>query len=94
MVKARDFDSRIRWFKSINGSQKNKEEKNVKAKYEPMFNLKFRRIEKGMTQEELAKKIDISPNLISMYELGKIYPRKPTLDAMAKALDCEVKDIV
>ena len=66
----------------------------MKAKYEPMLNLKFRRIEKGMTQEDLAKKIDISPNLISMYELGKIYPRKPTLDAMAKALECEIKDIV
>lgn len=94
VVKARDFDSRIRWFKSINGSQKNKEEKNVKAKYEPMVNLKIMRIKNGMTQEELARKANISAVLVSLYERGQNFPRKGTLDALAKALNCDVRDII
>lgn len=66
----------------------------MQGKYEPMLNLKFRRIEKGLTQEELARQCGISGVLISLYERGVTYPRKPTLDKLAKVLGCEIKDIV
>ena len=66
----------------------------VKHKYEPMLNLKMRRISKDLTQEELAVRCKISVNLISQYEVGRLFPRKKTLEALAEALECDVKDII
>ena len=63
-------------------------------KYEPMVNLKIMRIKNGMTQEELARKANISSVLVSLYECGRNFPRKATLDALAKALNCDVRDII
>ena len=63
-------------------------------KYEPMVNLKIMRIKNGMTQEELARKANISAVLVSLYERGQHFPRKGTLDALAKALNCDVRDII
>ena len=48
----------------------------------------------GMTQEELARKANISAVLVSLYERGQHFPRKGTLDALAKALNCDVRDII
>ena len=62
--------------------------------YEPMLRLKIKRIEKGMTQQELADLVGIRQNLLSYYETGANFPRKKILDKLAAALDCEVKDIV
>lgn len=63
-------------------------------KYKPMINLKIMRIRKGMTQIELAKKIGKSSNTVYFYESGFSAPRTETLEKLANALDCEVKDIV
>lgn len=63
-------------------------------KYKPMLNLKIMRIRKGMTQIELAHKIGKSSNTIYFYESGWSAPRTETLEKIADALECEVKDIV
>lgn len=63
-------------------------------KYEPMQKLKLKRIEKGFTQAALAKEIGVSQNAISMCELGITFPKKKTLDNLAKALDCNIADLI
>lgn len=63
-------------------------------RYEPMMRLKLRRISKGYSQQSLAKMVGISQNMLSCYETGTCSPRRNTLNALAKALECEVKDII
>lgn len=45
----------------------------------PMMKLRLKRIEKGLTQGELAKAIGVSQNALSMCELGIHFPKKKTL---------------
>jgi transcriptional regulator with XRE-family HTH domain len=59
-----------------------------------MKRLKIRRIEVGLTQAELAGKVGVKPNAISCYEMGVRFPRKYTLERLAEALDCDVKEII
>lgn len=66
----------------------------MERKYEPMLKLKLKRIEKGLTQGELAKKIGISQNALSMCELGIHFPKKKTLDKLAEVLDCKIADLI
>ncbi len=63
-------------------------------KYKPMFALKMKRIKKGLTQGELGKLIGVSQNAISAYEVGAKFPRRNTLDKLAKALGCSASDLV
>lgn len=65
-----------------------------KPKYKPMLNLKLRRIACGYTQTALAEKIGVNKQQVSQYEGGWRFPRPHTLERLADALDCEVKDIV
>ena len=51
--------------------------------------IKELRIKKGMTQEELADKTDISARTIQRIENGEVDPRAYTLHAIAAALDIE-----
>jgi len=51
--------------------------------------IKELRIKKGMTQEELAAKTDISVRTIQRIENGEVDPRAFTLQAIAAALDIE-----
>ena len=52
--------------------------------------LKELRIEKGLTQEELAKKSGISLKTISRYELGETLPRSQKYyEKLAEALDVD-----
>ena len=66
----------------------------MEHKYEPMFRLRLKRIEKFMSQEKLAELVGVSQGDISNYELGKSFPRKKTLDKIAKVLECAIRDIV
>ena len=59
----------------------------------PMLRLKMKRIEKGLTQEELAKKVGVMRLSISNYETGTRFPRKPILDKLAEALECNIADL-
>lgn len=52
------------------------------------------RIRKGMTQEELAGKTDISIRTIQRIENGEVDPRSYTLLSIAKVLDIDYEDLV
>ena len=66
----------------------------MKKKYEPMTNLRIMRIKKGLTQIQLSRMINVSDPLVFLYEGGYSFPRRDILDRLAKALDCEIKDII
>ncbi|MDE6504837.1 MAG: helix-turn-helix domain-containing protein [Clostridia bacterium] len=63
-------------------------------KKSPMLHLKMKRIEKGLTQEELAKKVGVIKLTISNYETGTRFPRKPILDKLAAVLECQIADLI
>jgi len=52
-------------------------------------NLKEYRRKKGMTQEELAEKADVSTHYIAMIETCKKYPKPEMLEHIAKTLEIE-----
>lgn len=64
------------------------------GKREGMMNLKLMRTKRRMTQQELGIIIGVNGKAISCYETGLRYPRRKTLEKIAEALECEVKDIV
>ncbi|WP_297100972.1 helix-turn-helix transcriptional regulator [uncultured Draconibacterium sp.] len=51
--------------------------------------IKELRIKKGMTQEELAEKTEVSPRTIQRIENGQVDPRAYTLQMIAKALEVD-----
>ena len=65
-----------------------------KKQSKPMLELKILRVRKGMTQADLAEKVGVSQNTISLYEAGNRFPRNSVLEKLAAALECEVKDII
>ena len=58
------------------------------------MNLKEIRTEKGLTQEELAARADVSRPFISQMESGNYSPSLKTAQALAKALGCTVDDLI
>lgn len=48
------------------------------------------RIEKGMTQEDVAKKLFVSPVTVHQWESGKCFPRLTKLPKIALALGISV----
>ena len=57
-------------------------------------NIRILRNEKGFTQLELAKRVDVSESMISQYETGKKMPSYETLLKLGEALECSVSDIL
>jgi len=55
--------------------------------------LKALRVERELTQEDLAKMTDLSTSFISSLERGVDAPSFTTLDKIAKALGVSVKDL-
>ncbi|MBR5556054.1 helix-turn-helix transcriptional regulator [bacterium] len=53
-------------------------------------NLKFYRIERGLTQEQLSELTGISADYLSEIERGKKTPSFKRMELIAKALDVEV----
>lgn len=51
------------------------------------------REDKGLTQAELAKKIDVSDKAVSKWENGQAFPRIETLEKLAAELNTTVEDI-
>lgn len=49
---------------------------------------------RGLTQEQLAERCDVSPSCISRWETGTLYPRRENMDALAKALQVKVEDLL
>lgn len=56
--------------------------------------LKEVRQKKGLTQQELAKKLDIKQTNISEYESGKQKPSLDTFIEMAKILDLSLDELI
>jgi transcriptional regulator with XRE-family HTH domain len=56
-------------------------------------NIKFLRIQRGLTQAVLAEKADISVIFLSSIERGTKYPKPDILARIAKALDVEVFEL-
>lgn len=52
------------------------------------------RIEKGLTQEQLAKAIGVDQRDLSRWELGAVTPRVGSLRKLARALGCSMDDLL
>ena len=55
--------------------------------------LKAARVNAGLSQEEAAKKIDISVSTLINYESGKTYPDVPIIRRIETIYGIEYKDI-
>ena len=53
--------------------------------------IKYYRKEAGLTQKELAERLDVSPNTIQQYELGKRQPRLEMINRIAGALGIGIR---
>ena len=60
---------------------------NVKA-------MKKYRIIKGLTPNELAKKIGVSRQVVYRYESGEVVPSAQNMEKICKELSCTPEDIV
>ncbi len=56
--------------------------------------IRYLRFKKGMTQEELAEKTDISVRTIQRIENGEVDPRSYTLQRIASALEIDYKELI
>ena len=56
--------------------------------------IKVLRKEKGLTQEELAEKLDVSFKSVSKWENGRGMPRLSTLQALSEELDVTVNELL
>lgn len=59
-----------------------------------MTELKRRRVEKNLTQEQLAAIIGVGQSAIANWETGMRKPDVITLIQLAKALDCTADDLL
>lgn len=57
------------------------------------LNLKIRRIQKGLTQKELAKRVGLTNQSISDFETGKLNPSFEVMKRISKELDSSVDDL-
>lgn len=55
--------------------------------------LKIKRIEKDLSQIELAKRIGVTNQSISDYETGRVNPSYSTMKKIAKELDSTVDEL-
>ena len=52
------------------------------------------RLSKNMTQDDLAKKLNVSRTTVTMWENGKSNPNIHMLKKIAESLDCKVEDLI
>lgn len=57
------------------------------------LNIKFERMKKGLSQEELAELVDISRTAVSFIETGRQNPTVLKIIDIAKALDVDINDL-
>lgn len=58
------------------------------------INIKSERLRRGISQEELAEKCDISRNSVSLIETGKINPTIIRVIDIAKVLGVSIESLV
>jgi len=56
--------------------------------------IKQLRLEKGLTQQELADKIGVKQKDISRWENGTYKPKLDKLQLIAKALECDLIELI
>lgn len=57
------------------------------------LNLKIRRIQKGLSQKELAKRVGLTNQSISDFETGKLNPSYEVMKRISKELDSPVDEL-
>lgn len=57
-------------------------------------NIKKIRVEKRMTQEELAEKLSVTRQAISNYETGKTQPDIETLNKIASIFEVSIEEVI
>jgi DNA-binding XRE family transcriptional regulator len=65
----------------------------VKGGKKLLLKLRGKRVEKGFTQEEIAKKVGISTNAYNLKEQGKREFRVREINILLKLLECTYEDI-
>lgn len=58
-----------------------------------LYKLRGRRVEKGYTQQRIAKELHLSTNAYNLKENGKVEFRMSEITAILKLLDCTYEDI-
>ncbi len=56
--------------------------------------IKIKRLEKGLSQLELATELGITQTLMSIFESGRAIPPKDLLEKMAEILNCSPEDLL
>src|SRR5438034_8390901 len=56
--------------------------------------LRQKRADRGLSLSELARRVAVSPSLVSQIEAGRVNPSVKTLCAMARELGASLDDIV
>ena len=57
-------------------------------------NVKRRRAERGMSQEQLAEKLGVTRQTVSNWERSVSFPELPTLELIARALDTDPASLI
>lgn len=57
-------------------------------------NIKNRREEIGLTQQELAEKVNVDRSMISKLEKNKTLPSISTLESLAQALKMSISELI
>ncbi len=56
--------------------------------------MKQLRLERGLTQAQLARRLGVSPSAVGMYEQGRREPDAQTLTRLADALQCSTDELL
>ena len=56
--------------------------------------IELRRRNRGWTQAQLAKAMNVSPQAVSKWERGKTFPDPLFLDELAAALHCSIDELL
>ena len=57
-------------------------------------NIKKFRLEKGMTQAQLADKLNVSEKTISSWEVNRTEPNMGNIEALSQTLGCRKSDLI
>ena len=58
------------------------------------MSFKTARMSGGMTQDQIAKRLDISRSTVAMWETGRTFPRGATLLRLGEILGCTVDELL
>ena len=67
---------------------------NLRSRLVYLTRLRRRRLEHGWTLDDLARRTGLSRRSLSMLELSQREPRPSTIGRIARALDCEPRDLM